>query len=166
MFPTIRGGRLNASNLRNRLLINEPPDKDGLRYTTKTVAGERIRVVRGASAVERANDKRASEGKIPLPKKVTPHTLRRTYASLCFFAGRDPRYVMSQIGHADARLTLQVYAQCMERRRVDSDLVWSLMRFGDEPETRTFGPTNDPTRSFMSSRLATPRQPLDAETPP
>jgi integrase len=48
---------------------------------------------------------------IPLPKKVTPHTLRRTYASLCFFAGRDPRYVMSQIGHADARLTLQVYAR-------------------------------------------------------
>jgi integrase len=151
MFPTSTGGRLNASNLRNRLLINEPPDQDGLRYTSKTIKGERVRVVRSPSAVERANDKRAAEGKIPLPKKVTPHTLRRTYASLCFFAGRDPRYVMSQIGHADARLTLQVYAQCMERRRVDYDLVWSLMRFGDEPENRLFGPTNGPTRFQIPS---------------
>jgi integrase len=166
MFPTNTGGRLNASNLRNRLLINEPANKDGLRYAVKAIGGERIRVVRGESAVERANDKRASEGKIPLPKKVTPHTLRRTYASLCFFAGRDPRYVMSQIGHADARLTLQVYAQCMERRRVDYSLVWSLMRFGDEPETRVFGPTNDPTRSFMTSQLATGAVPMNAETPP
>src|SRR3954464_6296635 len=164
MFPTSTGARLNPRNLRNRLLINEPADKDGLRYAVKAI-GERIRVVRGPSAVERANDKRAAKGKIPLPKKVTPHTLRRTYASLCFFAGRDPRYVMSQIGHADARLTLQVYAQCMERRRVDSELVWSLMRFGDEPETRVFGPMNDPTRSFMTSQLATGAVPMNAETP-
>ena len=134
------------------LLVNEPVDKPGLRYALKTVAGARVRVPRSASAVERANDKRTAEGKIPLPKKVTPHTLRRTYASLCFFAGRDPRYVMSQIGHADARLTLQVYAQCMERRRVDNELAWSLMRFGDEPESRPFGPTNGPTWSSMASR--------------
>jgi integrase len=154
MFPTSTGGRLNASNLRNRPLINEPADKDGLRYALKAVGGQRMRVVRGASAVERTNDKRAAEGKIPLPKRVTPHTLRRRYASLCFFAGRDPRYVMSQIGHADARLTLQVYAQCMERRRVDDSLVWSLMRFGDEPETRPFGPTSDPTEPFVSSQPA------------
>jgi integrase len=61
---------------------------------------------------------------------VTPHTLRRTYASLCFFAGRDPRYVMSQIGHADARLTLQVYAQCMERppRRLRPRVVVDAVR--------------------------------------
>jgi hypothetical protein len=32
MFPTNTGGRANASSLRNRLLINEPADKDGLRY--------------------------------------------------------------------------------------------------------------------------------------
>jgi hypothetical protein len=60
--------------------------------------------------------------------------LRTRFASLCFFAGRDPRYVMSQIGHADARLTLQVYAQCMERRRVDYSVVWSLMRSAMSPE--------------------------------
>jgi hypothetical protein len=42
---------------------------------------------------------------------------------------------MAQLGHSDARLTLQVYAQCMERRRIDEELVWSLMRFPDEPNS-------------------------------
>jgi integrase len=66
---------------------------------------------------------------------VTPHALRRTFASLCFFAGRDPAWVMGQMGHKDARLTLAVYAQTMQRQRVDRDLVWRLMRFSAESET-------------------------------
>jgi integrase len=41
-----------------------------------------------------------------LPSRVTPHTLRRTLASLCFFAGRDLRWVMGQLGHEDPRMTL------------------------------------------------------------
>src|SRR5215208_6729573 len=36
---------------------------------------------------------------------------------------------------ANASLTLQVYAQVIQRQRVDYDLVWKLMRFNDEPET-------------------------------
>jgi len=50
-----------------------------------------------------------------LPARVTPHTLRRTYASLCFFAGRDLRWVMGQLGHDDPRMTLAVHAQCMKQ---------------------------------------------------
>ena len=85
-------------------------------------------------AVERANEKRAAEGRMLLPATVTPHTLRRTFASLCFFAGRDLRWVMGQLGHDDPRMTLAVYAQCMKRKRIDHELVWTLMRFPDEPE--------------------------------
>lgn len=120
MWPTTTGGRLNASNIRTRLL---------------------------AEVVQRANERRGSEEKMLLPH-VTPHTLRRTFASLCFFAGRDPAWVMGQIGHTDARLTLAVYAQTMQRKRVDRDLVWKLMRFADEPEqwpsARRIDPANDP----------------------
>ena len=50
-------------------------------------------------------------------------------------AGRtsyDARWVMAQMGRTDARLTLQVYAQVIQRRRIDFDLVWQLMRFPDE----------------------------------
>ena len=75
-----------------------------------------------------------------LPDKATPHTLRRTFASLALAAGRD------------ARLTLNVCAQVMQRQRVDEALIWQLMRFPDEPEQRAFSPTNSPTsRLGMSS---------------
>jgi len=106
VFPTYTGGRHNPSNLRTRLL---------------------------ATCVRRANEKRAAEGEMLLPQ-VTPHTLRRTFASLALAAGRDPRWVMGQLGHSDARFTLSVYAQVIQRQRVDHELTWSLMRFADERE--------------------------------
>ena len=135
IFPTRTGGRLNPSNVRNRLLSCMPA-----RGTRNPTIG----------VVQRVNEKRAAEGRMLLPARVTPHTLRRTYASLCFFAGRDLRWVMGQMGHDDPRMTLAVYAQCMKRSQIDEAVVWQLMRFPDEPEKRgrdrSFGPTNDPTR--------------------
>jgi integrase len=135
IFPTRTGGRLNPSNVRNRLLNGTPAR--GTRNPTKGV-------------VQRVNEKRAAEGRMLLPARVTPHTLRRTYASLCFFAGRDLRWVMGQLGHDDPRMTLAVYAQCMKRSQIDEAVVWQLMRFPDEAEergrNRSFRPTNGPTR--------------------
>jgi integrase len=128
IFPTYRGGQHSASNIRNRLL---------------------------AECVARANAKREAESKMLLPDKVTPHTLRRTFASLALAAGRDPRWVMAQLGHTDARLTLNVYAQVMQRQRVDEALIWQLMRFPDEADQRSFGPTNaqhEPCRGSARSR--------------
>ena len=129
MWPTRTGGRLNASNVRRRLL---------------------------AEFVRRANERREAAGEMLLPQRVTPHTLRRTFASLALAAGRDPRWVMGQLGHTDARLTLSVYAQVMQRKRVDRELIWRLMRFADEPETVAstagFGPT-------MAQRRARGRPP-------
>jgi integrase len=37
-----------------------------------------------------------------LPGRVTPHTLRRTWAMLALTAGRDAHWVMAQMGHTDA----------------------------------------------------------------
>lgn len=111
VFPTRTGGRQNASNIRNRLL---------------------------AESVRRANARRAEKGAMLLPDRVTPHTLRRTFATLALTAGRDPRWVMAQIGHSDARFTLSVYAQVLQRQRIDYDLVWELMRFPDEPSRWPF----------------------------
>jgi Phage integrase family len=93
--------------------------------------------------VKRVNERREKEGRMLLPEKVTPHTLRRTFASLAVAAGRDPRWVMGQLGHTDARLTLNVYAQVMQRHRVDEALI-RHMRFPDEPEERHRGPANEP----------------------
>jgi integrase len=82
--------------------------------------------------VRRTNEKRGGEGKMLLPD-VTPHTLRRTFACLCFWAKRELPWVMDQIGHDDSRMTVEVYARASKRKRVDRDLVWRLMRFTDEP---------------------------------
>jgi hypothetical protein len=50
-----------------------------------------------------------------LPDGLTLHSLRRTYASLLFAIGRTAPEVMAQLGHADARLTLRIYAQAMSQ---------------------------------------------------
>jgi integrase len=43
--------------------------------------------------------------------RVTPHTFRRTYVTYLAWAGVPARREMSQAGHKDAKLTLQVYQQ-------------------------------------------------------
>lgn len=93
IFHSRRGGRLNGSNVRNRLLNGTPP---------RPAAHGRAGKAGVSGLVQRVNDKRALEGRMLLPDRVTPHTLRRTYASLALAAGRDPRWVMAQIGHTDA----------------------------------------------------------------
>ena len=60
------------------------------------------------------NQLRAERELPPLPK-VTPHALRRTYISLMIEAGAPLPYVMSQVGHADSRTTLEIYAQVQKR---------------------------------------------------
>jgi integrase len=120
MWPTWKGGRLNPSNIRNRLL--------------QSGVGKGRDQKPSKGVVERVNERRAQQGKMLLPERVTPHALRRTFASLALTAGRDPRWVMGQLGHTDARLTLSVYAQVVQRQRVDRELVWRLMRFSDESE--------------------------------
>jgi integrase len=92
-----------------------------------------------------------------LPEKVTPHTRRRTFASLALAAGREPRWVMAQLGHTDARFTLNVYAQVMQRQRVDKQLIWRLMRFPDEPESESFGTRIGTTRAEIDQ--------IDAQEP-
>jgi integrase len=87
-----------------------------------------------ARSVVRANERRAELGLAPLPK-ITPHSLRRTWAMLASQAGRDPHWISDQIGHTSAAFTLQVYQQTRNRRLTDEErqAVWELMRFADEP---------------------------------
>jgi len=69
-----------------------------------------------APAIEHANKQLAKDGREPLPAGLTPHSLRRTFASLLFAIGETPPYVMAQMGHTTASLTLALYARAMERR--------------------------------------------------
>lgn len=93
VFSTLTGGRPSPDNLRSRVL--------------------RI-------AVERANENLAKQGLSPLPERSTPHSLRRTFASVLYALGEDPGVVMDEMGHTDPALALRVYRQSMRRVRARS----------------------------------------------
>lgn len=111
IFHTRNGEPLDSDNIRKRLL---------------------------PEVIKRANEKRGEEGKLLIPGDLTPHAFRRTFARLCFMADRQLDYVMGQIGHKDARMVLEIYAQMRKRRprKAERDLVWKLMHFTDEAEER------------------------------
>jgi integrase len=88
VFATSAGKRFGAENVRNRVL---------------------------AAAVKRADEKLAECELAPLPAKVTPHSLRRTFASLLYALGESPPVVMQEMGHTDPGLALRIYAQAIRR---------------------------------------------------
>ncbi len=66
-------------------------------------------------AAERASKRLTAEGLPPL-QRTTPHSLRRTYISIALIANNfDVKWVMSQVGHADSKMTMDVYAQLEQR---------------------------------------------------
>jgi hypothetical protein len=52
----------------------------------------------------------------PISERVSPHSLRRTYASVRAAAGDSPVYIAEQIGHTDFRFTFRVYQRAVKRR--------------------------------------------------
>ena len=62
---------------------------------------------------ERANELLA-EREQPLIGHMTPHTLRRTFASILAEVGVPPRRAMYLLGHTDPTLTMRVYQQVLD----------------------------------------------------
>jgi len=123
-----------------------------------------------ARSVKHANKKRAEKGLAPLPK-ITPHSLRRTWAMLAAQAGRDPHWIADQIGHTSAAFTLQVYQQTRNRRVTDKErqAIWELMRFADEPAecpfTRQSTRTIDGPNGSMNGPMEDSDPRLESESP-
>ena len=62
-----------------------------------------------------ASERLGAKGLAPLPN-TTPHSLRRTYISIALLANNfDVKWVMCQVGHADSKMTMDVYAQLEQR---------------------------------------------------
>lgn len=88
-------------------------------YAFPNTRGGRLTRQRAAStltaAARLATQRQQRHGLPPLPH-VTPHTLRRTYISIALLANNfDVLWVMHQVGHADSKMTLDVYAQLQQR---------------------------------------------------
>jgi integrase len=65
------------------------------------------------TAVERANELLAARGQREIAH-CTPHTLRRTFASILAEVNLPPRRAMYLLGHTDPTLTMRVYPQVID----------------------------------------------------
>jgi integrase len=89
------------------------PNRRGGRLSRQRVG----QIVTEAAAL--AAERNEARGLPPLPC-TTPHSLRRTYISIALLANNfDVKWVMSQVGHADSKMTLDVYAQLEQRIQRD-----------------------------------------------
>jgi len=91
-------------------------DPDGQDYIFATAAGGRrdrhsIRTRMLEPVLARATELLSRRNLPPLPERVTAHSFRRTYLTYLAWAGVPLRRAMSQAGHKDAKLTLQIYQQ-------------------------------------------------------
>jgi integrase len=105
----------------------------GTRHSTDNV-GRRLK-----SAIKKANAGLEELGIASISEQVSPHSLRRTYASLRFACGDDPVYVAEQGGWADPSFPIKVYAKAVRRRdrlsgehrkAFDAALGWAAMGSG------------------------------------
>lgn len=122
VFATSTGGKLSPTNLRRRVL---------------------------APAVEAANETLVAAELTPLPERLSPHGLRRTFASVLYALGETPPRVMEQLGHATPQLALSIYAKAMTRREGEAERLAVLV--GREREITG----NGETASATSDRTTT-----------
>lgn len=83
--------------------------------TGRKLSDDNVRPRVFAKAVQRATERRVALDLPPLPDKLTPHSLRRTYISALLALGTEIPVVMAEVGHADPKVTLGIYAQIMRR---------------------------------------------------
>jgi integrase len=79
------------------------------------------------AVVARADKLAEERGLQPLPRGITPHKLRHTFASILVAIGKDPTYVMQQLGHTDPAFTLRVYAHVMRRSEEERERLKALV---------------------------------------
>ncbi len=128
VFGTANGHRQGATNVRRRVL---------------------------SKAVEQANKRLAEDSTEPLPEGLTPHSLRRTFASLLFAIGETPPYVMAQMGHTTPNLTLAIYARQMNRRDGEAERLKALIEGRDWAATGSssdINPSNAPATVSAGGR--------------
>ena len=98
------------------------------------------------TAIRHANQRLGELGIEPISERVTPHALRRTFASLRAASGDDPVYVASQLGHTDPRFTLTVYTKAVKRRaklsgaylaEYERALAWAALPTADRAQAGT-----------------------------
>ncbi|HEY8816598.1 MAG TPA: tyrosine-type recombinase/integrase, partial [Candidatus Dormibacteraeota bacterium] len=87
-------------------------------------------------AIKRADELLAKRGQPSLPRGLTTHKLRHTFASILVATGEDPASVMAQLGHAHPAFTLRVYTHLMRRGKDERARLKALVQ-GEDVEAMT-----------------------------
>lgn len=85
----------------------------------------------------RANELLAADQRPPIGH-LTPHTLRRTFASILGVCRVDTRRAIALLGHTDARMTLGVYAQLLKLGPGDVEALERVMGCTRDEARATF----------------------------
>ncbi|MBA3867312.1 MAG: tyrosine-type recombinase/integrase, partial [Solirubrobacterales bacterium] len=101
VFPNTKGDPRNKDTLRTGVLVD---------------------------AFSRADEILGRRGQVPLPKGLTAHKLRHTFASVMVACGTDPASVMRMLGHTDPGFTLRVYTHMMARSEEERTRLEALVR--------------------------------------
>lgn len=146
------------------VFLSRPRNGKAARQTPDNV-GRRLK-----TAVRRANRELAEVGIEPIGERVSPHSLRRTYASIRAACGDDPVYIAAQLGHEDPTFTIRVYAKAAKRRErlseeyreaFDLALEWARMgtieASGADPARRAPTGRKRESRSLSRKRVTRPR---------
>jgi integrase len=128
VFGTATGRKMSQSNVRTRVL---------------------------AKAVERANVSLAARELPPLPARLTPHSLRRTFVSLMAALNEPMPDTMREAGHTSPNVTLGIYAQAMSRTDGERERLRALID-GDRLDavSARFGADRAPATSEQEVRHA------------
>ena len=78
------------------------------------------------NVVALANERLEEAGQAPLPR-LSPHALRRTWASVMFALGEPIPIVMAEGGWADPKVALTVYAHAMRRDDAENAALRALV---------------------------------------
>lgn len=118
--------------LRDELLAARPSEVGQDAYVFPTRTGRRqyeskVRTATLGGAVEATNATLAARGLPPLPASLTPHSLRRTFATVLYAIGETPPVVMAEMGHASPALALRLYAQAMRLSDAEKEQMRALV---------------------------------------
>ncbi|MBS1892633.1 MAG: tyrosine-type recombinase/integrase [Actinobacteria bacterium] len=110
---------------------NYDGDPDGLVFPNAAGRARNKDTLRKGVLLEafaRADEILGRRGQVPLPRGLTAHRLRHTFASVMFACGEDPYSVMRMLGHTDPAFTLRVYTHMMARSEEERTRLKALVR--------------------------------------
>jgi integrase len=115
------------------------------------------------TSIKHANRRLDELGIEQISERVTPHSLRRTFASLRAAGREDPVYISEQLGHEDARFSLSIYAKAVKRRaklsaaylvEFDRALAWAALATGVKAPKGTMEPNGHKAHALSPLHLA------------